>query len=445
MKRIKSIVALNVCLSLIVMNTSIIAEELSVEETNAVETNVEETNVVEVNVEETNVEEMNVDVSTREMDVTADFEDLNFRKWVVENYGDGTKVTAGDLATVGPQISPINLGIESLAGLEHFSQVITLNLTGSNFPTFNLADLPDRIKNLTITNSNISVLNTEGGHFIEQLTINGNPLTELDLAPLTSVFTLNAQQLKDITEIDFSVAPQLKTITLNGTSSLTTIDVSAQVNMNNFSVTGVNVRELKLPVEAAGKGFFVFAVAKTELEHVENAPASAYFWNTGGQEVKKELMLNDSNQYYIQMHAKSIITEENLAIFEEGEVVFDPEKATLTWVNEEDPETIIATYDGQVLFNNDIGAQRPLTGRYILMPPAPKPEPEEKEEDIYHTVNFRNCEGEIIGQAWPLDGTDITSPNGYVYETSVLTNVTFSKDVTPVNCSGGFVIPNTGR
>ncbi len=435
MRSIKSIFALNVCLSLIVMNYSIVAEELSMEEVN----------VEEVRVEEVNVEETNVDVTTRvadpSLDVTADFEDLKFREWVVEKYGDGTKVTAGDLLNIN-QISPINLGIESLAGIEHFPAVTSLNLTGSNFPTFNLADLPSGIKVLQIASSNVSVLNTEGGH-ITQATISDNPLTELDLASWTSLRILNAHQLKDITHIDFSVAPDLQKISLNGSSAITKIDISAQTKLDSFSANGMKLTELKLPVEAVGKKFIVFSVKGTELEYIENAPSSAFIWGTGGNEVKKELMLNDSNQYYIQMHSKSIITEENLASFEEGEVVFDPEKATLTWVNEKDPEAIVATYDELVFFDNDIGAQNPWTGRYILV--APELEPEEKVEDIYHTVNFRNCEGEIIGQAWPLDGTDITSPNGYVYETSVLTNVTFSKDVTPVNCSGGFVIPNTGR
>ncbi len=62
-----------------------------------------------------------------------------------------------------------------------------------------------------------------------------------------------------------------------------------------------------------------------------------------------------------------------------------------------------------------------------------------------HTVNFLDCNGELIGQAWPADGMNAQGPSGYDYNNSELTNITYSKDVRPINCSGGFVIPNTGR
>ncbi|MFV0479091.1 MAG: InlB B-repeat-containing protein, partial [Anaerorhabdus sp.] len=63
----------------------------------------------------------------------------------------------------------------------------------------------------------------------------------------------------------------------------------------------------------------------------------------------------------------------------------------------------------------------------------------------YHTVNFLDCEGNIVGQAWPQPGENVTGPSGYTYGADELVNITFSKDVKPTNCSGGFTIPNTGR
>ncbi|MFV0480212.1 MAG: hypothetical protein ACK5LZ_06575, partial [Anaerorhabdus sp.] len=61
-----------------------------------------------------------------------------------------------------------------------------------------------------------------------------------------------------------------------------------------------------------------------------------------------------------------------------------------------------------------------------------------------YTVSFYDCNKEIIAQDWVDHGSDATAPTGMAYPTVSMKNITKNTDAYPVNCSGGFVIPNTG-
>ncbi len=66
------------------------------------------------------------------------------------------------------------------------------------------------------------------------------------------------------------------------------------------------------------------------------------------------------------------------------------------------------------------------------------------ESNIY-TVNFYDCNQTIVSQDWILEGEN-AKPNGtYSYPSASYMNVQGNQDAYPVNCSSGFVIPNTGR
>lgn len=64
-------------------------------------------------------------------------------------------------------------------------------------------------------------------------------------------------------------------------------------------------------------------------------------------------------------------------------------------------------------------------------------------EDTTYTVNFYDCEKEIVGQDWVNEGGNATPPSGYTYAYNEYTNVNTNRDVFALNCSGGFLIPNT--
>ncbi|MFV0480288.1 MAG: hypothetical protein ACK5LZ_06955 [Anaerorhabdus sp.] len=64
---------------------------------------------------------------------------------------------------------------------------------------------------------------------------------------------------------------------------------------------------------------------------------------------------------------------------------------------------------------------------------------------VYHTVNFLDCAGNMVGQAWAISGESVEGPKGYHYGTDELNNIHYSKDINPINCSGNFSVPNTGK
>ncbi len=70
---------------------------------------------------------------------------------------------------------------------------------------------------------------------------------------------------------------------------------------------------------------------------------------------------------------------------------------------------------------------------------------QEGKPSMYYTVNFNDCSGNLIAQDWVQMGETAKGPSGYTYDLSEIQNISNSKDVDPLNCSGGFAIPTTGR
>ncbi len=392
-------------------------------------------------------------------DISSMFTDLAFRQYVVNTFGGDGKVTVENLVTI-TELNADNLGIQDLNGIEYFISVETVDLAGNNLGDISLHDFPKSMDYLNIQNANVTSINTEGGENIETLSINSNPLDSLDLSSLTSLINLNMGNMSpNFTVLDFTVAPSIESITIR-TAYIKSLDLSQLENLDSLFISGSYTQELILPETITSKNLYAFVIDKTKIESVNYVPTSAGLWRTSNLNPVKEIQINQEGYPYIELHEDSRITNlENLNAEEEN-FVYDADASTLTWLSEMDPEEFYNQFNGKILFSNQASttrtAAKPLTGYYelsILQDPVIPVEPIEPIEPTdpisptpeQYTVNFYDCDDNLIEQAWPQEGEDVGVPSGYSYETSLMLNVTSNRDISPINCTSGYVVPATGR
>lgn len=417
----------------------VVAEEI---ETETTETETTEATEVPEATENPEVEMEAPEVRSG-VDVTDDFTDPVLREFVVENYGTDGVVLDTDLAGVS-SINARDMGIQSLDGIQHFVSIVTIDFAGNDLGDLSFENFPASALNVYLADANITSIDTTGGENIRVLTLTKNPFPTIDLAPLTSLYSINMSQMsREFTTVDFSVAPWIEGVTLKS-CWIVDLDLSMLDNLESLMIGGSGIRNLKLPSAIDGGDMITFMIENILVEHVDYAPATATSWRTNSMRPLKEIKINAEGYPYIELHEDSVITNLDTLNANGEDFVYDAAASTLTWVASQDAQEFYDQFNREILFSNSSSTTRaaaqPLTGYYIFFPlPAPPT------ETIYHTVNFLDCDGEIVAQAWPADGDNATAPSGYSYDASTITNITFSKDVSPLNCSAGFAIPNTGR
>lgn len=97
---------------------------------------------------------------------------------------------------------------------------------------------------------------------------------------------------------------------------------------------------------------------------------------------------------------------------------------------------------GKLYQTNNTAKLIPYDGSEARNFPDPKVGVSQKNEK-YYTINYYDCDGNLIAQDWVQEGELATPPSGYAYPP--VTGGDKNVDVYPVNCGGGgFLIPNTG-
>ncbi len=388
------------------------------------------------------------------VDITSDFTDPIFRQFVTDKYGTDGVVLDTDVASV-LTIEMINYTFENsvvqdLSGIEHFAALKELSIIGANLGDISVTDFANTLEILFLYNSKVTSLNTSGGgENITHLTISKNPIGSIDLSPLQSLNQFFAEDMPPaLTELDLCVAPELERFRINN-SYVERLDLSACQTINVIQITGSEVSELILP-DTYLVGVFdkpsVLSISGTRLEHLVNAPYEAFsIWESDNLRPLKEIKINENGNPYIEVHDDSYIVNLDELNANGEDFIWDREASpvTVTWVASTDPQAFYDQYNKEILFSNQRpaarGAYQPLEGYYELIPTSVEP------QGVYHTVNFLDCDGNLVGQAWPEDGGNATPPAGYNYDASLITNVTSSRDVSPLDCPTGFTIPNTGR
>ncbi len=380
--------------------------------------------------ETTQLEE--VSVETRVGDISAEFTDTAFRDFVVKTYGDGTSVTAEDLAAV-TRLTIDDLGITNLDGIQYFTSITILLARDNNIPVVNLSDVPSTVHTVSLSNSNVEVLNTAGGENITSLTVHENPLSEIDFSNLTSLKTINASDMPNLTAVDLTGASKLENVTFTYTQ-ITSLDLTG-LTLKSVMINGSPISDFKMD---EGQKLSVFIFYGAEIETFPYPPVSAGWLDGEEQAPRKEVSVLEDGSKQITLASTSTPDESTIGF----DGVYDAAMHTITW----GPDVLVRDILTQdITFQWNIDTLMLLSGTYVLEGEVEKePEPEVDPVAV-HTVNFYDCDGNLVGQDWPSDGENATGPSGYSYGSTELTNITYSKDVKPTSClSGEFAIPNTG-
>lgn len=390
------------------------------------------------------------------VDITNDFLDPNFRQYVIDTYGASGKVLDTDISSV-QFLDLTGLGIQDLSGIEHFVAATNINLDENNLGDVSLTDFPVSMTTLQMINSNVTSINTVGGENITQFVISGNPLSSIDLSLMTSLLYFNADEMTpSFSEIDFSGALSLERISLN-TTSIAKVDLSMLGNLDSISIMDSSVSELILPEYIISKNLQEFNLARTQLEFVNAVPLAAMEWLTHELSPLKEVKINAEGYPYIELHENSVIENLDELNLDGEKFVYDATVSTLTWTASTNANDFVAQYNQGIQFSNDDDSvleqtefyRYPFTGTYRLVwiepsevyPLLPIP----PRGTLTYEVNFMDCNNNLVKQEWVEEGMDATAPSEYNYDLSLTTNVTSAKELNPLNCSSGYVVPKTGR
>lgn len=357
-------------------------------------------------------------------DISSDFTDSVFKEFVVTTYGDGTSVTAADLASV-VNLNINGVGINSLDGIQHFTSLDKLLANENNFPTVNLSELPTTVKTAQFITCNVEVINTVGGENLEHLSVSDNPLSTIDFSNLTNLKTINAANMPNLETVDLTGAPNLENVTFAETK-ITSLDLTG-LTLKGVIISDSPITDFKMD---AGQRLSAFWFYNTQIETFDNPPASVQWLDGTEQAPRKEVVVLADGSKQITLADTSTPDESTI----EFGGVYDAATHTITWPSDVLVREIVTQ---NITFSWTINTLSLLSGTYVLegeLEPIPS---------TIHTVNFYDCDGNLVGQDWPQDGANATAPNGYTYATADLVNITQSKDVNPLNCSGGFLIPNT--
>jgi Leucine-rich repeat (LRR) protein len=119
------------------------------------------------------------------------FGDAAFKAYCVENFdtsGDGE--ISEDEAKAVTAISASMLNINSLVGIEYFSNLESLDVSFNKLTSLNLSHSP-KLKSIDVSGNKLQTLNIDGLTALETLDASNNKLTSLDVSESPSLVTLN--------------------------------------------------------------------------------------------------------------------------------------------------------------------------------------------------------------------------------------------------------------
>ena len=213
--------------------------------------------------------------------------DAIFKKYLIDNFdvNHDREFTPIDASTV-TSIDISNKGVCSLVGVEHLSNLVSLDCSSNNIKELDLSGCPllrtlscydnqlnslklDGCDNLTemymYINSNINAIS---GKSISISGFNQSDTFELSLknTPFTTLAFVNSPKLTSL-----SIVADLKDINISGNNSLTSLDVSQSLELENLDVSGCALLFLDVTNNSNLKGLLAHFLAITELDLTTNA------------------------------------------------------------------------------------------------------------------------------------------------------------------------------
>jgi surface protein len=174
--------------------------------------------------------------------------DDNFKAALLANESINTtndgEITYGEAVVFDGLINFQNAGITDLTGLEAFSSVKQLRLSGNNVGSLDLSHHPDLVE-ISCGNCGLTEIDLSAKPDVYKVDLVNNDISEIDLSGLPALLTLNMVNTS-ISTIDFTNNPLLLLFWAGGTN-LTEIDVSNLTNFKDMWIDGApNLQSLNL-------------------------------------------------------------------------------------------------------------------------------------------------------------------------------------------------------
>ncbi len=192
------------------------------------------------------------------------FPDENFRNYICDQIDNGDKVLSADEVAGVISINVNGMGIQSLAGIEHFTALQMLHCTDNGIASLDVSNNTaltvlncyyNRLQTLDVSanpqlfylncaENDLTSVNVAGCTGLLNLSCGGNRLTSLDVSTNTSLQVLSCINNLLVT-LDTSCNPDLVNLQCSG-NLLETLDLTANLNMDNLSafnnvLTSVNM------------------------------------------------------------------------------------------------------------------------------------------------------------------------------------------------------------
>ena len=174
------------------------------------------------------------------------FPDENFRQWVKENVAEGgdtlTDIETIEKLSIGPE------GISSLKGIEFFTALWRLQITGNNIATLDLSHNPaledlicsqNKLTTLHCDSNSLTALDLSHTSALEELACGVTQIEALDLSHATALKVLHC----DFEEIDLSKNPRISELNLSNMTKRLTLPNGDRVDLGKI---------LRLPREDGG-------------------------------------------------------------------------------------------------------------------------------------------------------------------------------------------------
>lgn len=192
-----------------------------------------------------------------------DFEDANFKAYCVENFDtDGDDEISLDEAAVVTCINVNSKGLSSLAGIENFPNLTSLNCSNNQLTNIDLSnnlnletlscnsnqlsglDVSKNIKllDLSCNNNMISSLDISNNTNLKNLSCGSNLLDELDVSKNTALTSLSCQE-NQLTNLDVSNNTVLTSLVC-ADNQLTSLDVSINTNLSTLDCSRNQLTEI---------------------------------------------------------------------------------------------------------------------------------------------------------------------------------------------------------
>ncbi|MFV0479965.1 MAG: leucine-rich repeat domain-containing protein [Anaerorhabdus sp.] len=185
-----------------------------------------------------------VTIPADDTDITAMFTDAAFKNYVVNNYGNGSVVTYGQVKSV-TAIDLFFEGVTSLDGVEYFTALTSLKAEFNNIVEADLSELTN-LKVLSLWgNSTLTSINLNGLVNLETLDLMGASITSLDLSTNTALKNV-ALMSTALESLDVSACVNLEVLQLSASTGLATLNLGTISNLKELEVVQTSLTTLDL-------------------------------------------------------------------------------------------------------------------------------------------------------------------------------------------------------